>query len=87
MWLRLEYRPAPLGIRKEQGRVAGQVLRNLVKVHEIPGSRRTLDPELLSVVGEVLEERPDDQDVDRDPDWTTPIGLPPNIPESDSPGT
>ena len=54
---------------------AADLLGDLVERHLTPGARRTLDREVVAVVRVVLEQRPDDQRVDRHPDRPAPVGV------------
>src|SRR4051812_5764931 len=52
-------------------------LADLKEVHQLAGSSRTLDPEIVSIVLIQIQERPDEHDVDRHPYRAAPVGVPP----------
>src|SRR5262245_40248994 len=79
MWIFLENartpvnRPASTSVAEEDaGQTPREILGDLVQIHELAGAGRTLHLEVLAVVHEVVEQRADDQPVDRHPDRAAP---------------
>src|SRR5712691_6760904 len=83
MWVRLkllqfsEHRPAALLILKEYARhTARQFSRHFPQGHHLSRPGRELDLELVPEVVMELLERLDQQVVHREPDRSTPVGVP-----------
>jgi hypothetical protein len=66
---------------------AGQLLGHLEQRHHRPGAGRAFDPQVVAVVPVVLEQGPDQQQVDRDQTGPRQLELPPNMPVVDSAGS
>ncbi|HYX59139.1 MAG TPA: hypothetical protein VE888_09030, partial [Streptosporangiaceae bacterium] len=54
---------------------AGQLLGHLEQRHHRPGAGRAFDPQVVAVVPVVLQQGPDQQQVDREPDRPAPVGV------------
>src|SRR6516165_1830890 len=70
------YGPAPMLVTKEDlSQPLDDLLSHLEEVHEASGPGRTFDFEIVAVVLVKAQQRPNDQSVNRKPDWTTPVRV------------
>src|SRR6516162_4385515 len=59
--------------QENQGDAAGDFLGNLIKIHSPPGARRTFNDQGISVIGIIIHQGPEDQEIDRHPDGAAPV--------------
>ena len=67
--------PALLVLEKGVRQAARDLFGDLIQVHVPPGARGTLDGEIISIEGVIIHQGPNDQDVDRHPDRSAPVGV------------
>ena len=78
--------PFPGSIGKEEfGQTTRKLAGHLIKIHADAGPRRTLYGERIAVKVVVALKRFEQKVIDGEPDGTTPIGVPPNIQDGESP--
>src|SRR5262249_20022160 len=66
---------ATLVPQKDTGQAARELLSDLIQGQVPAGARGTFDREIIAVIGVILQQAPDNQRVDRHPDWSAPVGV------------
>ena len=66
---------AVLTEQKDLRQSGRQFVCHVIQTDESTGARRTLDTELIAVVVMELLQRFDDEEVEREPDWSAPVGV------------
>ena len=67
--------PAMLVAGEDPGEPVGDLFAHLEQVHHLPGTCGAFDFEVVAVIEIEVPERPDDEQVDRHPDRSPPVGV------------
>src|SRR5437667_10664528 len=66
---------AILATQKETREARGEQFSNLPEREHLPGASRTLDQEIVAIVMVILLQGLNQQEVEREPDRTAPVGI------------
>src|SRR5215212_1543465 len=70
------YRPMTvLVLEKDPRKTPSDLLGNLVERHQVAGSGRTFDLEVVAVIAVILQQGSDDEPIDGHPDGSAPVRV------------
>src|SRR5215813_4702381 len=67
--------PSVFVAQKDPAQPSDDLMRHLEQIHQLPRTGRTLDFEIVAVIGEIMQQATNDQRVDGNPDRPAPIRI------------